>query len=124
MTPMPRSCRRITFAFAALALLTGGALAGEKHHALSLVGTPKHGPDFKHFDYVNPDAPKGGTVRLSANGTFDSLNMISYKGNSGRGLSLIYDQLMIDSLDEASTEYGQLAEWVSYPDDFSSVTFK
>ena len=47
------------------------------HHALSLVGEPKYGPDFKHFDWVNPDAPKGGTVRGFVEGSFDSLNPLS-----------------------------------------------
>jgi microcin C transport system substrate-binding protein len=107
-----------------LLLLATGAQAQEKRHANSLIGTPKYGPDFKHFDYVNPDAPKGGTARLSAIGTFDSLNIIPYKGNKARGLGLIYEQLMATSFDEPSSEYGQIAEWVSYPEDFSSVTYQ
>ncbi len=54
------------------------------HHALSLVGEPKYGPDFKNFDWVNPDAPKGGTLRQWADGTFDTLNPFSNKGVEGR----------------------------------------
>jgi len=96
----------------------------KRHHALSLVGTPKVGPDFKHFEWVNPDAPKGGTLRLSARGTFDTLNAYNIKGNKAAGLGLAIDTLMFRSPDESSTEYGLLAEWVSYPDDYSSVTFK
>ncbi|MEM7619032.1 MAG: extracellular solute-binding protein [Pseudomonadota bacterium] len=97
----------------------------KKRHALSLIGTPKYGPDYKHFDYVNPDAPKGGRVRRWAIGSFDTLNpFATTKGQPATGITLIYDQLMQVSLEEPSTEYGLLAEWVSYPDDFSSATFK
>lgn len=109
----------------ALLLLTAvAAHADEKRHALSLIGTPKHGPDFKHFDYVNPKAPKGGSARMTAVGTFDTLNIIPYKGNKARGLQLIYEPLMAGSLEEPSAEYAHLAEWVSYPPDYSSVTYK
>jgi microcin C transport system substrate-binding protein len=94
-----------------------------RHHALSLVGEPKFGPDFKHFDWVNPDAPKGGSIRQFALGTFDSLNGFTVKGMPASGLGLIYDALMVSSPDEPSTEYGLIAEWASYPADFSSVTF-
>lgn len=114
-------------ALAALALNAGSSdlLAGAetRHHALSLVGEPRFGPDFKHFDWVNPDAPKGGTVRQWAMGTFDSLNAFSVQGNSASGVGLIYDTLMASSPDEPSAEYGLIAEWVSFPDDFSTATF-
>jgi microcin C transport system substrate-binding protein len=95
-----------------------------KHHALSLIGKPAAGPDFKHFDWVNPDAPKGGRVRQWALGTFDTLNPFPVKGNAAVGLALLYDKLMVNSPDEPTTGYGLLAEWVTYPDDFSSATFK
>ena len=94
-----------------------------KHHALSLIGAPKHGADFKHFDWVNPNAPKGGVARISARGTFDTFFQYNIKGNKAAGLALIYDKLMFSSPDEASTEYGLIAETVSYPADFSQVTF-
>ncbi len=94
------------------------------HNAISLVGDPKYGPDFKNFDWVNPDAPKGGTVRQWANGTFDTLNPFSEKGVKAAGLGLIYDSLFTTSLDEPSTQYALIAECATYPDDFSSVTFK
>lgn len=90
---------------------------------MSLIQEPKHGPDFTHFPFANPDAPKGGTVRLSAIGSFDTLNGVPFKGQAAAGLGLIYDQLFEASLDEPSTEYGLVAEWASYPEDFSSVTF-
>ena len=94
------------------------------HHALSLIGKPKYAADFKHFDYVNPDAPKGGKVRLSAIGSFDSLNPFVLKGVAASGSGLIYDSLMDGSLEEPSTAYGLLAEYVTYPEDVSSATFK
>lgn len=94
------------------------------HHAMSLVGDPKYGPDFKNFDWVNPNAPKGGTVRQWADGTFDTLNLINDKGVKAAGLGLIYDSLFAGSIDEPSTQYGLIAECASHPDDFSSVTFK
>lgn len=98
--------------------------AGECRHALSLIGAPKMPPDFKHFDWVNPDAPKGGALRLSEEGTFDSLNGFTIKGSAAEGLGLLYDTLFADSPDEPSTEYGLVAACISHPDDFSSATFK
>jgi microcin C transport system substrate-binding protein len=93
------------------------------HHALSLVGEPKYGPDFKHFDWVNPDAPKGGTVRGFVEGSFDSLNPFTVKGVPASSLGLVYDSLMTNSPDEPSAQYGLIAEWVSFPPDYSTVTF-
>jgi microcin C transport system substrate-binding protein len=117
----------LALAAAAMALSTGvGSLSASsetRHHALSLVGEPAYGPDFKHFDWVNPDAPKGGTVRQWAMGSFDNLNPFSVQGSTAAGVGLIYDTLMTSSPDEPSTEYGLVAEWVSFPDDFSSATF-
>ncbi|WP_244622727.1 extracellular solute-binding protein [Microvirga brassicacearum] len=95
-------------------------------HGSALLDTPKYPPDFKHFDYVNPDAPKGGLVRLGAQGTFDSFNIVvaGVKGAPEQGLGLIYETLTTSSLDEPSASYGLLAEAFSYPDDYSSVTFR
>ena len=104
--------------------VANAAGAGTCHHAVSLVGAPKMAADFKHFDWVNPDAPKGGTLRQYADGTFDTLNPFSDKGVKAAGLGMIYDSLMAASSDEPSTEYGLIAECVTYPDDFSSATFK
>ena len=94
-------------------------------HALSLIGEPGYPADFKHFNYVNPSAPKGGKVRLGARGSYDTLNIFAPKGVPATGIGLIYDSLMDQSLDQPSTSYCLLCEWVSYPEaDFSSVTFK
>ena len=108
-------------------LIIGGPVASAsdnltKHHALSLIGTLKHGPDYTHFSWVDPNAPKGGRVRLWTRGTFDSLNQFPVKGNSAVGLGLIYDTLMMQSPDEAGASYGLIAEWVTYPEDYSSAT--
>jgi microcin C transport system substrate-binding protein len=98
----------------------------EWHHAAALNGTPKYGPDATHFDYVNPDAPKGGTVRLSASGGFDTFNILAQKGNIAPGILNIYESLMEPSLDEEdiSAQYGVLADAVRYPDDYSWVEYR
>src|SRR5579871_5512054 len=93
-------------------------------NAISLIDKPKYSPDFKHFDYVNLNAPKGGLVRLSATGTFDSLNLVPEKGTTPAGLGLIYDTLMVDSMDEVETEYGLVADGVKIAPDGSSVTYR
>jgi len=119
--------RRLLLPLALVCLATLAASAQEEpqhRHAVSLIGTPKYSPDFQHFDYVNPDAPKAGLVRMAEIGSFDSLNPILYKGEAAAGLGLIYETLMQDSLEESSTSYGLIAEWASYPVDYSSVTFK
>ncbi|MDR3474999.1 MAG: extracellular solute-binding protein [Devosia sp.] len=94
-------------------------------HATSLIGAPKYPEGFKHYDYVNPDAPKGGVARLSSlSGTFDTFNPILPQGAPADGLGLVYETLMDRSLDESSTEYGLLADAVAFPPDISSATFR
>jgi microcin C transport system substrate-binding protein len=95
-------------------------------HGLSLFGEPKYPPGFKHFDYVNANAPQGGAVRQVAFGTFDNFNVAvsGVKGSLANGLSLISETLTAPALDEVSTEYGLLAEAVSYPSDRTSVTYR
>jgi microcin C transport system substrate-binding protein len=95
-------------------------------HGLALMGTPKYQQGFRHFDYVSPDAPKGGVVRFGAQGTFDNLNLVvaGVKGELEAGISRVYDTLMTRSLDEVGTEYGLLAEAVRYPADYSSATYR
>ncbi|MGY8997634.1 MAG: extracellular solute-binding protein, partial [Alphaproteobacteria bacterium] len=84
----------------------------------------KYPADFPHFDYVNPDAPKGGDVKLWSFGGFDSLNPFTLKGSAGAGITRIYDTLLASSSDEAFSEYVQLAELVKMPEDRSWVAFK
>jgi len=95
----------------------------KKHYGLSLLGEPHYGPDFKHYDWVNPNAPKGGRLRSWDLGSFDSLNAYSVRGDSAAGLQVLSDSLMTTNPDEPSAEYGLIAEWAAYPDDYSSATF-
>ncbi|MEW6453752.1 MAG: extracellular solute-binding protein [Pseudomonadota bacterium] len=100
--------------------------AANWRHATSLFGDVKYPADFKHFDYVNVKAPKGGAARLIAFGTFDNFNAVvgGVKGTIVGGIDQIYDTLLVQSLDEVSTEYGLLAEALSYPADYSWVTYR
>jgi microcin C transport system substrate-binding protein len=95
-------------------------------HGLSLFGDLKYPQGFARFDYVNPNAPKGGAARQVAFGTYDNFNLVvaGVKGSIAVGTDLISDTLMVSALDEVSTEYGLLAEAVSYPEDYSSVTYR
>ena len=117
----------------ALGALGAGAFTGKAaaqthqwKHGLSLFGDLKYPAGFKNFDYVNPAAPQGGTVRQVAFGTFDNFNSVvaGVKGSLALGSELINETLMSSALDEVSTEYGLLAEAVSHPADFSSVTYR
>ena len=96
-----------------------------RSHAITAFGAPKYAPDFKHFDFVNPGAPKGGVLSTAApsTGSYDSLNPFILKGVAGENLSLVYDTLMVRSLDEPATSYGLVAESVEIAPDRSSVTF-
>lgn len=92
-------------------------------HGMALHGVPKYAADFKHLDYVNPEAPKGGSLRLSALGTFDSLNGFIVKGAPATGLSMIYETLLTQTDDEPFTAYGLLAESFEVPEDRSWIIF-
>jgi microcin C transport system substrate-binding protein len=93
-------------------------------HAFAMHGDVKYGPDFRHFDYVNPDAPKGGEVKLEAIGqTFDNLNPFILRGVPGAGSAAMYDSLMVSSADEPFTKYCLLCETIEVPDDRSWVAF-
>ncbi len=115
------------FRFALLLLVLWAAAVAHpalaQQHAISMYGEPKYGPGFSHFDYVNPDAPKGGRVALAVIGTFDTLNPYTLKGSAAAGLNLTYDTLMTGSADEPFSEYGLLAESVELAKDRSSVLF-
>ena len=104
---------------------TPNEAAAEWKHGLSLFGDIKYPAGFKRFDYVNPDAPKGGSVRQIAIGTFDNFN-ITVAGVKGAiaPINWLYETLTTGSLDEVSTEYGLLAEAVSHPADFSFVIYR
>ena len=95
-------------------------------HGLSKLSNLKYSAGFKHFEYVNPNAPKGGTASQIALGSFDNFNVVvgGAKGTLVSGVEYLYDTLMVSALDEVASSYGLLAEAVGYPDDFSSATFR
>jgi microcin C transport system substrate-binding protein len=92
-------------------------------YGLSLFGDLKYGPDFQHFDYVNPNAPKGGTMKFSAIGTYDTFNPFVVKGLPAAGIGGIFDTLTTASEDEPGSEYGLIAESVDLAPDRLSELF-
>lgn len=92
-------------------------------HCLSLYGECKYKANFTHFDYVNPDAPKGGTVKLAETGTFDSVNPFILKGVKAPAIGGIFDSLMVSSQDEPQTMYGLIASSVDVSTDNASTEF-
>ena len=101
-------------------------VAAPWRHGTAKFGDLKYPENFKQFDYVNASAPKGGAASQIALGTFNNFNIVvaGVKGSLVLGIDQIYDTLLVQSLDEVSSAYGLLAESLSYPDDFSSVTFR
>ncbi|MEJ8475136.1 extracellular solute-binding protein [Roseibium sp. H3510] len=120
------ACSLLCLSILSLPIASVQAAQPEWHHATALTGSPKYGVDVKHFDYVNPNAPKGGLVRLSTSGGFDTFNPILPKGSPAPGVGLVYETLMTSSLDELdiSAEYGLIAEALRYPDDYSWVEYR
>ena len=108
---------------AVLSIAPVSGFSAETSHGLAMHGDLKYPAGFKNFEYTNPAAPKGGTVRLNAVGTFDSFNSFIVKGNGAAGVGFIYDNLMHGSADEAFSQYGQLAESIEVPKDRSWAAF-
>ncbi|MGD9480670.1 extracellular solute-binding protein [Shinella sp. G-2] len=115
----------------ALSLAVAGSVRAEDaanqtwRIGISTIGDLKHPDGFDRFGYVNPDAPKGGELKLSNTGTYDTFNPILAKGEVATGVSsLVYDTLLKNAEDEITASYGLLAEGVSYPDDISTTTFR
>lgn len=127
----PFTARGVTMRFAVLVLLGLGLLpvplaaqpATTLHHGLALWGEPDLPPDFTHLPYVNPDAPKGGSIVIGSPGTFDNLNPIILRGINPRTLGLTGTSLMTTSGDELDAAYGLLAETVEIPEDLSWAVF-
>ncbi len=92
-------------------------------HGYSFFGELAYPADYQHFDFVNPDAPKGGELAIGASGTFDSLNPYSRKGRAGALTSIQYDSLIESVEDQVGQYYGILAESLEYPEDKSWVIF-
>ena len=111
---------------ATLLALTGAPVA-QADYAVAQFGAPKYPAGFTHFDYVNPNAPKGGTLTLSVvsqNSSYDKLNPFSFKGTPAPGLlDVVFETLTIESMDETNTQYGLLADDIKVAPDFSAVTF-
>ncbi len=118
---------RSSFVAGMLAMLLSGLVFAQTGqpapavHAIAMHGVPKYGPDFKYFDYVNPTAPKGGTLKLARRGTFDSFNVFIDLGNPASTGSI--ETLLTSSSDEPFTEYGLVAESLEVPEDRSWVIF-
>ena len=100
-----------------------GAYAGELNHGHSKYGELKYGPDFEHFEYASPDAPKGGTIVREARGSYDNTNPFILKGQSAAGATIIYDTLTVPSLDEPFSQYGLIAESIEEATDKRWVIF-
>ena len=104
----------------------GASNAAHRTHGLSIFGDLKYRADFKHYSYVNPEAPKGGsfrTIGLSASLTFDSFNPYIVRGTSAKAAEFLSDSLMERSYDEPDAVYGLVADWAEIADDKRSVTF-
>ena len=95
-------------------------------HCLPLSGDLKYPAGFRHFDYVNPQAPKGGTLRLAALGTFDNFNQVvaGLKGLFAAAAGTICDTMMVASLDEPMANYGLIAEEVGHSPNFTTISFR
>jgi microcin C transport system substrate-binding protein len=124
-----RTRAAVAAALAVAVAFTGAAARGAEEgevaarHGIAMHGDLKYGPEFQHFDYVSPDAPVGGEMKLSATGTFDSLNPFIIKGVPATGVGLLFESLMTSSADEPFSEYGLLAESIEVPEDRSWVAF-
>ena len=111
------------FALFFVTLCATSAFAAEAQHGIALHGDPKYPANFAHYDYVNPDAPKGGELRLAAIGTFDNLNPYILKGLSAAEASNVFETLMDSAMDEPFSQYGRLAQSVSVGPDRAWVSY-
>ena len=114
---------KIKIFFLFFVIFSSHQVVAEKMHGLAMHGLPKYDSTFTHLPYINPDAPKGGTIRFGSYGSFDNLNRIAFKGSRAAGLGYINDTLMRRVWDEAFTMYGLIAEFVEMPVDRSFITF-
>ncbi|EPC0985958.1 extracellular solute-binding protein [Enterobacter hormaechei] len=110
---------RVVLMLLALVSLSGQAQTIKESTAFAVIGEPKYAVNFNHYDYVNPAAPKGGNVTLSATGTFDNFNRFALRGVAAARTESLYDTLFVTSDDEPGSYYPLVAENVRYADDFS-----
>ena len=122
---MPGLIRMLALGAGLLAGLAPAAAEWQAHagHAVAMHGAPKYGPGFTHFDYADPKAPKGGTLRLARIGTYDSFNPFIIKGVPAAAVGLLFESLMESSADEAFSMYGLIAARIEFPADRSWVIF-
>lgn len=129
LTLKPRTCsslRKLSIWLCLSSFLTPAPLLADavtSSHGIAMHGDLKYPANFKHFDYVNPEAPKGGKAIQSALGTFDSFNNFIVKGTAADGLSLLYDSLLGKAQDEPFSLYGLVAESLEVPADRSWIIF-
>jgi len=119
-----RAAGRTAVVFALQAVLA--ATAAHAAYAIAQYGEPKYPPGFKHFDYVNPDAPKGGTLVLANPNrltSFDKFNPFTMRGNPAPGIDMLFESLATGSSDEPASAYGLLADDIDIAPDRRSVTF-
>ncbi|QJQ15266.1 extracellular solute-binding protein [Enterobacter hormaechei] len=110
---------RVVLTLLALVSLSSRAQTIKESTAFAVIGEPKYAVNFNHYDYVNPAAPKGGNVTLSATGTFDNFNRFALRGVAAARTESLYDTLFVTSDDEPGSYYPPVAENVRYADDFS-----
>jgi len=108
----------------AVTVQTASAKTSSTQHAVAMHGQPKYNADFRHFDYANPDAPKGGSLRRHVIGTFDSFNPFIPQGKAASGMGYLYDTLTTASQDEPFTQYGLLAKSIEMDEDRRWVIYR
>ncbi|MGH7073902.1 MAG: extracellular solute-binding protein [Stellaceae bacterium] len=106
-----------------IGLLVAGAARAEATQGIALYGHLKYPSGFTHFDYTNPDAPKGGAIKFASIGTYDTFNPYTLRGVKADGLNYLFDTLMVSSFDEPDSEYGLVAKSVDVAPDHRSVIF-
>ncbi len=127
LSPLQAGVRGALAAISMTLLAIPSTQAAEARHGLSAFGELKYARDFTHFEYVNPQAPKGGQLSMIGSGgrvTFDSFNAFILKGDPAQGLDYLYDSLMVRAEDEPDAMYGLVAETAEVADDRRSVTFR
>lgn len=115
--------KRLTSIILLAAVSAAGMAEVRVTHAIAMHGEPKYPADFEHFEYVNPDAPQGGTLHMHSIGTYDNFNRYALRGVAAVASTSVYDTLMTRSEDETNVLYPLIAEQVEYPEDFSWVIF-
>ncbi|MGA7776707.1 MAG: extracellular solute-binding protein [Paraburkholderia sp.] len=123
---VPRSLAHALLIFCAVGAASLAASPAHAAYAIAQYGEPKYPPGFTHFDYVNPDAPKGGTLVLAnpdRQTSFDKFNPFTLRGNAAPGMGFLFESLATGSSDEVATEYGLLADDIRIAPDGLSTTF-